>query len=272
MGQQLHHYMNPHKVKLQKLWVNMQRIQGHFLGNLIGVTLYVAVHKTFCFMGSFQKGTPAQCACLSPYEMWDTHCVLTTYTCIFPPLRLSTISATLLTCYPQSIPTWGGCIHQRYPFLRRHAPPKPRKAASARRSGGGGGGAEERDWNREAGDGGQGREGFFGKGANPITGSGAAPVSLATLNSHFNGLFLPLPIPFPSIFLPLPDTFSPFCYRGRHSRARFLNASLDAACFPNSLVQSWEERCRKKENLKGWTSSRGAASPYRCVHASIWSP
>lgn len=104
-----------------------------------------------------------------------------------------------------------------------HAPPKPRMAASARRSGRGGGGAEERDWNREAGDGGQGRGGFFGKGANPITGSGAAPVSLATLNSHFNGLFLPLPIPFPSIFLPLPDTFSPFCYHGRHSRARLLS-------------------------------------------------
>lgn len=63
-----------------------------------------------------------------------------------------------------------------------------------------------------------GERGFFGKVANPITGSGAAPVSLATLNSHFNGLFLRLPIPFPSIFVPFPDTFSPFCYRARHSR------------------------------------------------------
>lgn len=47
----------------------------------------------------------------------------------------------------------------------------------------------------EAGDGGQGERGFFGKGANPITGSGAALVSLAALNSHFNGLVLPLPVP-----------------------------------------------------------------------------
>lgn len=41
-----------------------------------------------------------------------------------------------------------------------------------------------------------GERGFFGKGANPITGSGAALVSLAALNSHFNGPFLPLPVPF----------------------------------------------------------------------------
>lgn len=41
-----------------------------------------------------------------------------------------------------------------------------------------------------------GERGFFGKGANPITGSGAALVSLAALNSHFNGLFLNLPTPF----------------------------------------------------------------------------
>lgn len=41
-----------------------------------------------------------------------------------------------------------------------------------------------------------GERGFFGKGANPITGRGAALVSLAALNSHFSGLFLPLPIPF----------------------------------------------------------------------------
>lgn len=40
-----------------------------------------------------------------------------------------------------------------------------------------------------------GEGGFFGKGANPITGSGAALVSLAALNSHFNGLFLPPPVP-----------------------------------------------------------------------------
>lgn len=42
---------------------------------------------------------------------------------------------------------------------------------------------------------GRGGGGFFGKGANPITGSGAALVSLAALNSHFNGLFLPPPVP-----------------------------------------------------------------------------
>lgn len=60
----------------------------------------------------------------------------------------------------------------------------------------------------EAGDGGQRREGFFGKGANPITGSGAALVSSAALNSHFNGLFLPPLAPssfslYLCLFLPL---------------------------------------------------------------------
>lgn len=104
------------------------------------------------------------------------------------------------------------------------------------------GGGEERDLNREAGDGGQERRGFFGKGANPITGSSAAPVYLATLNSHFNGLFLPLPIPSPSIFAPLPDTFSPFCYRGRHSRELSKRESRRNLTSPNSLVQRWEEK------------------------------
>lgn len=48
--------------------------------------------------------------------------------------------------------------------------------------------------NGEARDGEHGRGGFFGKGANPITGSGAGLVSLAALNSHFNSLFLPPPV------------------------------------------------------------------------------
>lgn len=51
--------------------------------------------------------------------------------------------------------------------------------------------------------GGGGEGGFFGKGANPITGSGAAPVSLAALNSHFNGLFLPPPSTFLLLLLSL---------------------------------------------------------------------
>lgn len=65
-----------------------------------------------------------------------------------------------------------------------------------------------------------GERGFFGKGANPITGSGAALVSLAALNSHFSGLFLPLPTPFSfyfdfflllllSFFLTMADTHTP---------------------------------------------------------------
>lgn len=45
-----------------------------------------------------------------------------------------------------------------------------------------------------------GERGFFGKGANPIMGSGAALVPLAALNSHFNGLFLNLPTPFSFYF------------------------------------------------------------------------
>lgn len=36
---------------------------------------------------------------------------------------------------------------------------------------------------------------FFGKGANPITSSGADLVSLAAQNSHFDGLFLPPLVP-----------------------------------------------------------------------------
>lgn len=60
---------------------------------------------------------------------------------------------------------------------------------------GGGGREGEARLNGKARDGGQGRGRFFGKGANPITGSGAALVSLAALNSHFNSLFLPPPVP-----------------------------------------------------------------------------
>lgn len=59
------------------------------------------------------------------------------------------------------------------------------------------------EWGKREMEGRGGGEGFFGKGANPITGSGAAPVSLAALNSHFNGLFLPPPSTFLLLLLSL---------------------------------------------------------------------
>lgn len=167
-----------------------------------------------------------------------------THTHVYLPTTLpSTICTTLLTSNPQSIPTRGasgGCIHQRDPSCAASLHQSPARQEEEAGAG----------LNREAGE--RERErGFFGKGANPITGSGAAPVSLATLNSHFDALFLPLLIPFPSIFVPFPDTFSPFCYRGRHSRTLSKCESAHGTThFPNSLVHSWEERCRKKKNVK----------------------
>lgn len=155
---------------------------------------------------------------------WETRALCArTYTCIFrtPCCPLSpALSLPLILNQSQHEAA------RAPPLLRCHAPPKPRKAAVCT------GAACKEEWKREVErrrrrrsgteQGSRrwraGERGFFGKGANPITGSGAAPVSLATLNSHFNGLFLRLLIPFPSIFVPLPDAFSPFCYRARHSR------------------------------------------------------
>lgn len=113
---------------------------------------------------------------------------------------------------PEHHPSCAATLHQS-PAKQLHAqePPARKREVERRRRRRSGTEQGSRRWRA-------GERGFFGKGANPITGSGAAPVSLATLNSHFNGLFLRLLIPFPSIFVPLPDAFSPFCYRARHSR------------------------------------------------------
>lgn len=120
---------------------------------------------------------------------------------------VSAHSPALLTPLPQSIPAKAGHRELYPPTLSLplcHAPTKPRKQQHIQEPSAG----RVRGWRVAEGEGkrsgierGSGRwrageRGFFGKGANPITGSGAALVSLAALNSHFNGPFLPLPVPF----------------------------------------------------------------------------
>lgn len=141
----------------------------------------------------------------------------------------------------------GDCIRQHYASCAATLHRSPGRRPLHR-----GAKEEVQGWRR--GDGGQRRGGFFGKGANPITGSGGAPVSLATLNSHFTGFFLPLLIPSASIFAPSLDTFSPFCYRRRHSRSLSKNAGRGHAAPPAPLIRSFdrgERRCGEEGEPRG---------------------
>lgn len=118
-------------------------------------------------------------------------------------------SPTLLTPLPQSIslkkPARGSGIRQHYPSCFAMLQQSPGNSSIYRRRSAGrtrgwwcwGGIRSSIEWGSGRWRAGEG--GFFGKGANPITGSGAALVSLAALNSHFNSLFFPPPVPSLSI-------------------------------------------------------------------------
>lgn len=107
-------------------------------------------------------------------------------------------------------------------LLLRHAPKKPRKQQqqhtgaqlSCKESQEGGGGTEQGSRRCRA------EERFFGKSANPITGSGAALVSLAALKSHFNCLSLS----------------APFCRSFLLFSSISTHHGLHSACFPSHLA------------------------------------
>lgn len=83
---------------------------------------------------------------------------------------------------------------------------------------------------------------FFGKGANPITSSGAALVSLAAQNSHFDGLFLPPLVPscfffWRCLFLLLCFLF--FAHRGSHSHPVIVHPYAPHPSLSPSVCLSW---------------------------------
>lgn len=115
--------------------------------------------------------------------------------CLFPhPLNPS------LSINPLQKPATGSDIRQHYPSCFAMLQQSPGNSSIYRSQSAGRARRRWREGRRSRIEWGSGRwrageGGFFGKGANPITGSGAALVSLAALNSHFNGLFLPPPVP-----------------------------------------------------------------------------
>lgn len=110
-----------------------------------------------------------------------------------------------------------------------------------------GGGVE--GLNREAGDwgGGGAEERLFGKSANPITGSGAALLSLAALKSHFN--WLSLSAPFRRYFL----SFSPLSTRPGRRSARFRSQFARFAGLPRRGRAAYASH------------QHDALSPFSCV-------
>lgn len=120
--------------------------------------------------------------------------------------------------------------------------------SAARRVRRGGGGTEQgsRRWRAE--------ERFFGKSANPITGSGAGLVSLAALKSHFNWLFLSAPFCCSFLLFSSISThhgphsacfFSPFvCFTRSHNRGRAVYVDHQQNTLsPCSCVMSKCVRC-----------------------------
>lgn len=139
------------------------------------------------------------------YEIHNWSAIVSTI-CILRTL-VSAYSPALLTPLPQSIPAKAGHRELSPPTPFPPALPCPNKAQEtaaytgavcreSERLAEGEGEGKRSGIERGSGRWRAGERGFFGKGANPITGSGAALVSLAALNSHFNGPFLPLPVPF----------------------------------------------------------------------------
>lgn len=109
-----------------------------------------------------------------------------------------------------------------------------------------------------------GERGFFGKGANPITGSGAALVSLAALNSHFNGPFLPLPVPFSFYLCLFLLLFHLFFLIMAHTRThpQAVHLHTPHASLSPFVCLSWLHERGKGIELYHW---RSILSPYSCV-------
>lgn len=201
-------------------------------------------------------GSQPQHCCFLQSITLHMHCPRPRSRCLLTPLSQS------IHC--KSLPQAAVCTNTTPPALPCSS--KAQEAAACTGAGlqrdqeGGGDRKRGVRLNGEARDGGHGgRGGFFGKGANPITGSGAALVSLAALNSHFNSLppayLLP---PSPITALPLPGTVSYFF------------SSWLTLIAPNSAPLRSTSVCLLV-GLKRWRNGTVSAaklhilSPYSCV-------